>query len=349
MEKSFEKILINQNANLLEALTKMDKADGKLLIVTDNKNLFVSLVSIGDIQRAIISNIRLETSIKEIMRLDVQIGREGENFETIKQYMRVHRNEFMPVINAENEIIDVIFWNDLFSEKPVTEKFDLPVVIMAGGKGTRMKPITNIIPKPLIPIGDKSMLELIMERFNNFGSKRFFLSLNFKAEIIQFYLDSISLPYIIESFKEENFYGTAGSLSLMKNKINETFFVSNCDILVDADYADILKYHMENSNELTIVAALKNYDIPYGTLETKESGKLISIQEKPNFTFKINTGVYILEPNLLDEIPEDEFFHITDLMQSLLDQDRKVGVYPISEGSWKDFGTWREYLLNEIN
>ena len=137
--------------------------------------------------------------------------------------------------------------------------------------------------------------------------------------------------------------GTAGSLRLLRDKINSTFFVSNCDILIEEDYASILDYHRTNNNELTVVAAVKTFSLPYGTIITGEDGILESIEEKPTFSFKINTGLYILEPSLLDDIPDD-FFHITHLMEKLKSEGRRVGVYPISQNDWKDMGDWSEYL-----
>ena len=138
--------------------------------------------------------------------------------------------------------------------------------------------------------------------------------------------------------------GTAGSLFLLKDRIKETFFVNNCDILIDQDYSEILDYHYENKNEITLVAALKNITIPYGTLETGINGSLIELKEKPDLTFKINSGMYILEPHLLNEIPENKVFHITQLIDQVKKRNGKVGVYPVSEKSWKDIGDWNEYL-----
>ena len=143
--------------------------------------------------------------------------------------------------------------------------------------------------------------------------------------------------------------GTGGSLALLKNKITKTFIVSNCDILIEQDYFEILAYHRKNKNEITIVAALKHYPIPYGIVETGDNGQLLDLKEKPELTFKINSGMYILEPHLLDEIPEDEFFHITQLIEKVKDRYGSVGVFPVSEKSWKDVGLLSEYidLLNE--
>jgi NDP-sugar pyrophosphorylase family protein len=215
---------------------------------------------------------------------------------------------------------------------------------MAGGFGTRLKPLTNVLPKPLIPIGEESILEKIMNSFHQYGCNNFFISVNYKASLIDYYLKNQNLPYQTNLFKEDKPLGTAGSLHLLKEKINQTFFVSNCDILINQDYAEILQFHQENKNEITLVAALKNYSIPYGTINTIENGILESLSEKPDLTFKINTGMYILEPHLLHEIPENTFFHITYLIEKVKNRNGNVGVFPISEKSWTDIGNWEEYL-----
>ena len=161
--------------------------------------------------------------------------------------------------------------------------------------------------------------------------------------IENFFAEIENKPYNIQFTKEEKPLGTAGSLSLLKDKLRQTFFISNCDILIDQDYRDIYNYHKKQKNELTLVASLKHYNIPYGTLETGVGGELISITEKPELTFKINSGMYVLEPELLDEIPNDEFFHITHLIEKVKQRNGKIGVFPISEKSWFDIGEWSEY------
>jgi NDP-sugar pyrophosphorylase family protein len=253
----------------------------------------------------------------------------------------------MPILDENLQLVSVYLWNDVFVSKKRSGgiNLNLPVVIMAGGQGNRLKPLTNILPKPLIPIGEKTIIEQIMDKFCDAGCNTFFLSVNYKSEMIKYYFSTLSNNnYIINYLQEESPLGTAGSLHLLKGIINTTFFVSNCDILVDQDIADILEYHRSNENEITVVAALKNYSIPYGIMETGEDGLLQSITEKPELTFKINTGLYILEPNLIDEIPEKEVFHITTLITKLRSQKRKVGVFPVSEKSWRDIGELNQYL-----
>jgi len=342
-------LYILKSASLISAIKKMDELRMKLLIVGSSNN-FQGLISIGDIQRAIIKNTDLSQSIQSVLRKDIIVANENESIAEIKRKMLLIRAEFMPVVNSKNEIIKVVFWKDLWDEEklPPFKTINLPVVIMAGGKGSRLKPITNVLPKPLIPIGEKPIMELIIDRFAEVGCMDFFISVNYKAELIEYYFNSIQHPaYSLSFFKEEKPLGTAGSLHLLKEKIDRTFFVSNCDIIIDQDYSHIYQYHKANGNELTLVAALKHYKIPYGTVETEANGVLQSMQEKPELTYKINAGLYILEPHLLKEIPIGEFYHITDLIQKIKERNGKVGVFPVSEKSWRDIGEWDEYLKNK--
>lgn len=346
MNTRITEITIEKSTSIIAALKQMDEKKHKLLLVLD-EGLFYSLLSIGDIQRAIIANVPLEDPVSKILRPEVRVAKDTDDKEQIKSYMLARRNDFMPIVDDNRRVVDVIFWDDLFETKQKKEnpELNLPVVIMAGGKGSRLRPLTNVLPKPLIPIGDQTMLEDIMDRFTDVGCHDFYLSVNYKADFIIQYLDNLNNPqYRLSYFREEKPLGTAGSLHLLKDKINSTFFVSNCDIIIDEDYSQILNYHRQNENEITVVAAIKNYPIPYGTLETGSSGRLQSLQEKPDITFKINTGMYILEPHLIREIPENEFFHITYLIEKLIRENRKVGVFPINDGSWTDIGNWDEYM-----
>ena len=346
MNEKIKNISIDKNLSIIKALKQMDFQKMKLLLVL-NEGLYYSLLSIGDIQRAIIAGTSLDEPVYKILRPEVKVASIEDSKESIIAHMRQKRNDFMPIIDAIGNVVDVIFWSDLFEDHTfrVKHQFNLPVVIMAGGEGTRLRPLTNVLPKPLIPIGDQTMIEDIMDKFVACGCENFYVSVNYMADFIRHYFDNFSKhKYNIEYFQEEKPLGTAGSLHLLKNKINNTFFVSNCDIIIDEDYSEILKYHQNNRNEITVVAAIKNLSIPYGTLETGAEGLLTGIKEKPSFTYKINTGMYILEPHLINEIPSDEFYHITFLIEKLISKNRRVGVYPINEGSWTDVGNWDEYL-----
>jgi dTDP-glucose pyrophosphorylase len=328
------------------ALNYMDAIKRKLLIVNDVNGKYINLLSIGDIQRSIIHGHDLSETLSEITISNKVVASTHDSPADIELLMTRIRAEFMPILNDKGQLEDIIFWDDIASnnEIPLIEKNDVPVVVMAGGKGTRLKPISNVIPKPLIPIGEKSIIEEIMDRFSAAGSKNFYLSVNYKKEMIQYYLDSIGKSDSVEYFSETEPLGTAGSLSLLKGKINRTFYVTNCDILIDQDLNELYKYHIENKNEITLVSALKQISIPYGTITSGKDGLLQGMQEKPELSFKINAGVYILEPHLLAEIPEGRFFHITELIENIRSRGGRVGVFPISEKSWLDIGEWPEYI-----
>lgn len=344
-KKRIESRSIASSENLLSALRQMDIQRVKMLFVFEDEH-FVSILTIGDIQRAIVKNIALATSVSAIVDRNKKFAHKSDPMETIREKMLRLRAECMPVLNDAGELVDVVFWKDLFEkdESQSREKINLPVVIMAGGKGTRLKPITNVIPKPLVPIGDKTILETIMDQFEEIGCTKFYMSVNYKADMMKYYLSQLEHKYDIDFFQEDKPLGTIGSVSLLKGRINSPFFVSNCDSINEQDYRDVYDYHVENHNDLTIVTMVKTFRIPYGVIETGENGLMTSLSEKPELTYQVNTGVYILNPSCIEEIPEGEFFHITHLMEKIKARGGRVGCFPVSEHSWKDMGEWSEYL-----
>ena len=337
--------IISPSTSLLDAMKLMDEIMVKMLFVFDKEH-FMGIVTIGDIQRAIIKNVALDNSIIAIVDKNKQYVKPDESRESVRKKMLELRAECMPVVDSEGCLIDVYFWEDLFkhSEPQHREKIDLPVVIMAGGKGSRLKPLTNVIPKPLVPIGDKTILETILDQFEEIGCIKFYMSVNYKADMMKYYLSQLPHQYDIEFFQEDKPLGTIGSVSLLKGKITTPFFVSNCDSINEQDYRDVYDYHIQNHNDLTIVTMVKTFKIPYGVIETGEDGLMVSLSEKPELTYQVNTGVYILNPSCIDEIPEGEFFHITHLMEKIKAKGGRVGCFPVSEHAWKDMGEWPEYL-----
>lgn len=336
---------IQSTTTVLQSLKKMDEAKVKMLFVFEGEQ-FLSILTIGDIQRAIIKQVDFNQSVSTIIDLDKQFVTPAETEEQIREKMLALRAECMPVVDKEGNLVDVYLWNDFFkhSDSEQRNKINLPVVIMAGGKGTRLKPITNVIPKPLVPIGDKTILEAIMDQFESIGCKKFYMSVNYKADMMEFYLSQLDHKYDIDFFMEDKPLGTIGSVSLLKGKIKTPFFVSNCDSINDQDYRDVYDYHVQNKNDLTIVTMIKSFRIPYGVIETGVDGIMTALREKPELNYQVNTGVYILNPECIDEIPKNEFFHITHLMEKIKARGGRVGCFPVSEGAWHDMGEWSEYL-----
>jgi NDP-sugar pyrophosphorylase family protein len=189
-----------------------------------------------------------------------------------------------------------------------------------------------------MPIGDKPIIEMIVNKFFDHGCKRFYLSLNYKSNLIKAYFSDFEHEYKIDYILEEKPLGTAGSLHFLRNTIKKTFFVSNCDILIEADYSDILEFHLRKKNKITLVSSMKNFTIPYGVCKILNGGVLKNISEKPEYDFLVNTGMYILEPAVLSDVPKNRFYNITELINDYLKKGERVGVYPVSEKSWLDTG-----------
>ena len=339
-----QSIVISPGTLILDSLKLMDRLDKKLLLVMDGKT-FIGLLSIGDIQRSIIRKIDLKSEVRDILRENIRVATDNNSFEEIKEMMLRYRTECMPVLNDRHELVNVHFWEDIFSQQSIEKKgINVPLVIMAGGEGRRLKPFSNIIPKALFPFGERTILEEIIHRFHRHQISEVFISVYHKADLIETYLEEhLALDVKINYIREEKPLGTAGSLYFLKDKMKGPFFVSNCDIVIKQDYDEIYNYHMQNHNDITIVAALKHYAIPYGIVETGENGCLSELVEKPEYTYKINSGMYILNPDVLSEIPGNTFFHITHLIEKGMKNGNKIGVFPVSEKSWMDIGEWSEY------
>lgn len=341
--KKHKKISITKQFAIKQALRRMDEMGQKTLFVVDSKSRLLGTVTDGDIRRWILKSGNLNEAVSKVMNTDPVCLRNGYSKEEAKQLMVSNVIECIPVINEQNVIISAIRWFDIFDNKfKIHRSMRVPVIIMAGGEGSRLAPVTNILPKPLIPIGEKPIIELIIGKFSQYGCKDFYLTLNYKAGILKAYFDDHKHSYQIHYLQEKKPLGTAGSLHMVKDKIKTTLFVTNCDILIEADYADILKFHKNSKNDITLVVSMKHYKVPYGICEIDNGGNLKDIKEKPEFDFLANTGMYLMEKYVLKDIPENKFYNMTDLIEDYLVRGKRVGVYPVSEKSWLDMGQWAE-------
>lgn len=334
-------LCISKEDSIRKCIKRLDETAKKVLLVTEYERL-IGVVTDGDIRRWILKNGDLNEAVSAIMNTHF-IALSYKNINKAKKIFSEKKLVAIPIIDEAGIPVEMIFWNDLFKkEKRFIKKVNVPVVIMAGGKGTRLYPYTKIIPKPLIPIGDIPIVERIINRFNEFGCDQFYLTVNYKKDMIKSYFNEIEKKYELIYVDEDKPLGTGGSLHLLKGKLQESFFVSNCDILIDANYADIMTYHKEKNNKITVVTSLKHYTVPYGVIDLNEEGTVKKTKEKPEFNFLVNTGMYILEPELLEMIPENEFYHLTQLIDICIEQGVKVGTYPVSEQAWLDMGELKE-------
>jgi dTDP-glucose pyrophosphorylase len=346
MIKPFSDILITKTANVKEAMKQLDKTAEKILFVVEENNKLIGSLTDGDIRRWILKDGDLSAKVSDVCFTGTYFVYTDYDLETVKKEILERKIVYVPVVNKEKHIIEFIVWDSLFDNKIIRkpkEKLNAEVVIMAGGKGTRLDPFTRILPKPLIPIGDKSILEIIIEKFTDYQVNEFYVSVNHKAKIIKSYFEEIQPDYVINYLYEEKPLGTIGALKQLEGIISREIILTNCDIIIDADYLDLLKHHKDQDNDITIVASLKHYNIPYGICEIKNGGILISIKEKPEYDFLVNTGMYVINPEILKYIPNDSFYNATDLIERLIKDKRKIGIYPVSENSWIDTGEWVEY------
>ncbi len=346
--KRLKKVLINMGQSINGALRQMDAAGEKTMFVVDKENKLLGAVTDGDIRRWILKGRSLNDDVSNVMnRKPISLAKEFEQ-EKAKAIMIKKDIDCLPIIDDDKNLISAVWWVDLFKDKPKKlESLKLPVVIMAGGEGVRLRPFTKILPKPLMPIGDRPIIEIIIDRFFNYGCTDFYLSLNYKSNIIKAYFSDFEHKYKINYIFENKPLGTAGSLHFLKNIVKKTLFVSNCDIIIEADYADILKFHRQKKNKITLVSSMKNFTIPYGICEIENGGILKGIREKPGFDFLVNTGMYVLDAAVLEDIPRNQLYNITDLISSYIEKQGRVGGYPVSEKSWIDIGQM-EMIQNNL-
>jgi len=339
-----DKFQIEQKEPLREAIKKMDENGMGFIFLKDDKDKVTSIITDGDFRRAILDGGALSDSSDKIGNKKFLFVTGETTAETIDDLFSKKKLRVLPLLEDGKLTKLITPQNDKTEIKERVDSLkNMPVVIMAGGKGTRMKPFTHILPKPLIPLGEKSILELIMDQYKKYGVEDFYLTVNFKKNLIKAFFEDNEEDYSIKYIEENKPLGTAGSLRLLKNKLTSPFFVSNCDIIIKGEYDKMYQFHKKGGYDLTLIGSMQHMTVPYGVCTIENGGDLDEIIEKPSYDFLVNTGMYILNPDVIEFIPEDTFFHITYLMEELQKNGKKVGVFPVSEKSWLDVGQWTEY------
>lgn len=339
------RLIIKEDTTIIESMKQLDKTAKGILFVVDENNKLSGCLTDGDIRRWILKTGNLSSEISAVMNSVPKFVFEadaGNAFQVMKRYAI----SSLPILCEDGSIKDILFEKNMDNWKNQERKsvipYDISVIIMAGGKGTRLYPYTKILPKPLIPIGDVPILERILERFFEYGVNEFYLTVNYKKEMIKSYFMETVHPYKLKYIEEKIPLGTAGSIRLIEERFKDPVIITNCDTLIDADYGKIVEHHLASQNDMTIVASMKNTVIQYGVLHTKEQGIVTSMEEKPQLSYMINTGMYVINPEFLDWIPEGRVFHMTDLVKMMIEKGNKVGIYPINENSFLDMGEFEE-------
>lgn len=343
VKSEIEKFIASDNTSIVHAMQLIDQNTHGIIYIVDDSCKLIGSLSDGDIRRWIIKTGDLNAPAGKLMNRNPKYIFEADAGKS-PDYLKKYKISSLPVLNIQKQIMDIVFSDNAGQILSVSSDAlnGTPVIIMAGGKGTRLYPYTKILPKPLIPIGDVPILERIINRFHDCGANEFWLTVNYKKEMIRSYFNELPRNYKITYVEESKPLGTAGSIRLIQETFEQPVIVTNCDILIEADYEKVLKYHKESGNALTIVSSLKNTTIPYGVLHSTENGVVTSMEEKPQLSCFINTGMYILEPQYISMIPEDTFFHMTHLAEAMMAKGLQVGMYPISENSFLDMGEFEE-------
>lgn len=330
--------LIDEDSTMIEAMQQLDKVAKKVLFVVRG-DYFVAAITDGDIRRWILKKGNLDATVKDIANYNPKFLYEKDKKKS-KELMKKHSIEALPILDEDNNIISVTLWNDKQIESKKT--LNVPIVIMAGGLGTRLYPYTKILPKPLIPIGEIPIVEHIINRFTSYGVDQFFLVVNHKKNMVKAYFNEIDRNYKVDFVDEDIPLGTGGGLSLLKGKIEGTFILSNCDILIEEDYNKMLNFHKNENNLITMICSLKTIRIPYGVIEIKDNGQIDSMKEKPELSFFANTGMYIVESRVIEKLEENFKIGFPEVIEQYIAKGEKIGIYPISENSWMDMGQFDE-------
>jgi dTDP-glucose pyrophosphorylase len=345
---TFQYYFIDHNDKINNALSYLNNNQDKCLVVIDKKNKLIGTLTDGDIRRSILKGVSFKESIKKIINKKpffIKLKKSQKNRE-INITKNIFKNySVVPIVDSNNIVIKIVTSKlSSFSGKKGIKIFsqEIPVIIMAGGEGKRLLPHTAILPKPLIPYNGKSMTEHIINRFENYGFKKFILTVQYKSKLMEAYFSDIFRKKKISFIFEKKPLGTAGSLKKLQKKL-KSFFVINCDTLINCDYISLLNFHNENQNDLTIVASRKIEKLKYGSCEIAKNGNLKKIKEKPEVSFLANTGCYLLNSKILRLIRKDEKLDMNTLIERAISKKYKISVFPIQESEWLDLGTWNKF------
>lgn len=336
--KDWKKCLIFASASILEAIKIIDDTAMQIVVVVNQRNMLLGTVTDGDIRRAILQGFSLEATVGKIMNSTPVVANEKQATHSILAKMKAKSVQQVPIVNDEGIIVGLEVLKELICSNTKPNS----VVLMVGGLGTRLSPLTNDCPKPLLKIGSKPILETILENFIEYGFEKFYLAVNYKAEMIEKYFgDGSKMGVEIHYLHEKKRMGTAGALSLLSEKPQEPIIVMNGDLLTKINFQQLLDFHSNHNSKATMCVREYNYQIPYGVIEI-DKGKITQIEEKPVTSVFVNAGIYVLEPEVLEMIPKDIFFDMPDLFKEVINKEKTTAAFPIRE-YWLDIGHMNDF------
>lgn len=322
-----------------EAMQQIDQNTCGILFLENKSGKLVGCITDGDVRRYLLAGGKMSGLALDAANKNPRVAKDIDEARHL-----YHKKNYIviPVVNDEGAIADLYNGEDGSPNQKVRNSLNIPVVINAGGKGTRLDPFTRVLPKPLIPVGELPIIELIMQEYQTYSCDEFHVIVNYKKELMKAYFADNERRYNIAWYDEEKPLGTGGGLSLLRGKFDSTFFFANCDALLTANYESMVKFHKESRNAITMICAYKNMNIPYGVVEMGINGAIEDMKEKPLMSFLTNTGIYIVEPEVIDYIGDGESIGFPDIVSRVKEAGKKVAVFPVSENDWMDMGQLSE-------
>lgn len=333
-----QQFLGKQSLTVSEAMQQIDKNTCGILFLTDEQGKLIGCITDGDVRRYLLAGGEMSSLAVEASNKSPRYAKsldEARNLYHKKNYIVI------PILNEEGVIYGLYSGNGSTHRKS-RPALNIPVIINAGGKGTRLDPYTRVLPKPLIPVGELPIIEHIMKEYQRYDCNEFHIIVNYKKDLMKAYFTDNDRKYNIEWYDEEKPLGTGGGLTLLRGKFNSTFFFSNCDALLTANYESMVKFHKENHNVITMVCAYKSIDIPYGVVEMGVNGTIEKMKEKPIVSFLTNTGIYIVEPEVIDDMEDGVAIGFPDIVEMERQKGKRVAVFPVSGNDWMDMGQLSE-------
>lgn len=332
MDKAeLQKFTIKETASLADSMRRINLMSKRILFITNENDKLLGTLTDGDVRRYLLSGGKIDDSSYNAANKSPLVAH------CFEEAIKIHQEKYVaiPVVDANYRIVDIYEGNGRIKPYP---KLDVPVVINAGGKGTRLDPYTRVLPKPLIPVGELPIIELIMQEYQKYSCFEFHIIVNYKKELMKAYFADLERSYAINWYDEEKPLGTGGGLSLLRGIFNDAFFFANCDALLTSNYESMFRFHKENGNDITMICAYKNISIPYGIVEMGANGIIESMKEKPSMSFLTNTGIYIVNPGVIDDIEDGESISFPDIIEREKKKGKKVAVFPVNENDWMDMG-----------
>lgn len=332
--KNIDKFIGRLPLSVSEAMQKIDGNANGIIFLVERNNHLIACITDGDIRRYLLAGGDMNGAAFDAAN---KKPRFAYNLTEARKLYDKRNSVVIPIVDYSGTIIDV-YNGDVDGTKKIRENIGLPVVINAGGKGTRLDPFTKVLPKPLIPVGELPIIELIMREYQSYACDDFHIIVNYKKDLMKAYFHECDNQYNISWYEEKEPLGTGGGLSLLRGKLDSTFFFANCDALLTANYESIVEFHRKQGNSITMICAYKNINIPYGVVEIGEQGAIQSMKEKPLMSFLTNTGIYIVEPEVICDIKDNEVIGFPDIVEREKQKGMKVAVFPVSENDWMDMG-----------